>query len=257
MKMVVSSFSKTLINSEEAISYSTMVEIDRVRNNGIVFSIMTCESLRRVFEYNKDFPFMDYIVSFNGAVVYDVINKNFLYKKNISNSTVKKIYKLFNNYDLGFYNLEYCGYFGNYYDKYNGKLEDDFNKYLLNNKDNVYKIEVICKTKNDVSNVLDTINNLEILVNTRVVEKDNLFFVEIYNKVVNKLVGLKKISNLLNIKMKDIIGIGCSLSDTCVLEKVGKSIAIGNACKEIKSISKEVVGTNEEKGVQEVLKKYL
>ena len=57
--------------------------------------------------------------------------------------------------------------------------------------------------------------------------------------------------------MKDIIGIGCSLSDTCVLEKVGKSIAIGNACKEIKSISSEVVGTNEEKGVQEVLKKYL
>ena len=124
-------------------------------------------------------------------------------------------------------------------------------------KELVYKIEIICKTKKDVSNVLDTINNQEILVNTRVVEKDNLFFVEIYNKVVNKLVGLKKISNLLNIKMKDIIGIGCSLSDTCVLEKVGKSIAIGNSCKEIKSISSEVVGTNEEKGVQEVLKKYL
>ena len=208
MKMVVSSFSKTLINSEEAIGYSTMVEIDRVRNNGIVFSIMTCESLRNVFDYNKDFPFIDYIVSFNGAVVYDVINKQFLYKKNISNSTVKKIYKLFSNYDLGFYNLEYCAYFGDYYDKYNGKLEDDFNKYLLNNKDNVYKIEIICKTKKDVSNVLDTINNQEILVNTRVVEKDNLFFIEIYNKVVNKLVGLKKISNLLNLKMKDIIGIG-------------------------------------------------
>ena len=57
--------------------------------------------------------------------------------------------------------------------------------------------------------------------------------------------------------MKDIIGIGCSLSDTCILEKVGKSIAIGNSCKEIKSISSEVVGTNEEKGVQEALKKYL
>ena len=58
MKMVVSSFSKTLINSEEAISYSTMVEIDRVRNNGIVFSIMTCESLRNVFDYNKMHEFL-------------------------------------------------------------------------------------------------------------------------------------------------------------------------------------------------------
>ena len=57
--------------------------------------------------------------------------------------------------------------------------------------------------------------------------------------------------------MKDIIGIGCSLSDTCVLEKVGKSIAIGNGCNEVKKICNEVVGSNEEKGVQEVLKKYL
>ena len=98
MKMVVSSFSKTLINSEEAIGYSTMVEIDRVRNNGIVFSIMTCESLRKVIDYNKDFPFIDYIVSFNGAVVYDVINKIFLYKKNISNSTIKKIIKVYTRF---------------------------------------------------------------------------------------------------------------------------------------------------------------
>jgi hydroxymethylpyrimidine pyrophosphatase-like HAD family hydrolase len=57
--------------------------------------------------------------------------------------------------------------------------------------------------------------------------------------------------------LKEIIGIGCSLSDVCVLEKVGKSFAIGNACCEIKSIALEVVGTNDEKGVQEVLKKYL
>ena len=86
MKMVVSSFNKTLINSEEAISYSTMVEIDRIRNNGDKFSIMTRESLRKVIDYNKDFPFIDYVISFNGAVVYDVVNKDFLYKKNISNS---------------------------------------------------------------------------------------------------------------------------------------------------------------------------
>ena len=60
------------------------------------------------------------------------------------------------------------------------------------------------------------------------------------NDVVPKFVGLKKISSLLNIKMKDIIGIGCSLSDTCVLEKVGKSIAIGNALDEVKDICEKL-----------------
>ncbi len=254
MKMVVSSFSKTLINSEEAISYSTMVEIDRIRNNGIKFSVMTNESLRYVMDYNKDFPFIDYVISFNGSVVYDVLNKCFLYKKNISTSNVRKIYKLFKDYDLGFYTIDVCGYFGTYYDKYNGSLENDFSSFIKDR--DIYKIEIIVK-KNEVNCILDKITNNELLVNTRVVEKNGMFIIEIYNKSVNKLIGLKKITSLLNIKLKDVIGIGCSHSDICVLEKVGLSVAMGNSSKDVKDISFDIVNTNEEKGVNEVLKKYL
>ena len=39
--MVVSSFYNTIINKEEAIPTSTMLEIDRIRQKGIIFSICT------------------------------------------------------------------------------------------------------------------------------------------------------------------------------------------------------------------------
>jgi hydroxymethylpyrimidine pyrophosphatase-like HAD family hydrolase len=44
IKIVVSSFYNTLINYEEAIDASTMLEIDRIRNKGILFTILTISS---------------------------------------------------------------------------------------------------------------------------------------------------------------------------------------------------------------------
>ena len=52
-KMVVSDFCGTLINSEEAISVSTMLELDRIRKEGILFCITTSKSLKIVKEYIK------------------------------------------------------------------------------------------------------------------------------------------------------------------------------------------------------------
>ena len=39
IKMVVSSFYNTLIDNEEAIPVSTMLEIERIRKKGIIFSV--------------------------------------------------------------------------------------------------------------------------------------------------------------------------------------------------------------------------
>ena len=53
IKIIVTSFYNTLINSEEAISVSTMLELDRIRKEGILFCITTSKSLKIVKEYEK------------------------------------------------------------------------------------------------------------------------------------------------------------------------------------------------------------
>ena len=74
-KMVVSEFSNTLIDSEEAIPHSTMIEIDRLRRDNIIYTISSDDPFYMINEYNKDFPFIDYIVGYNGGVIYDCLNK--------------------------------------------------------------------------------------------------------------------------------------------------------------------------------------
>ena len=64
IKMVVSGFYNTLLDEEEAIPTSTMLEIERIRQKGVAFTICTNRLYTEVLDYNKDFPFLDYIVSF-------------------------------------------------------------------------------------------------------------------------------------------------------------------------------------------------
>ena len=71
MKMVVSSFSKTLINCEEAISYSTMVEIDRVRNN-------VNEDLKEILYYYDNYDSIEHLHHIhlnNGVIKFEYYNE--------------------------------------------------------------------------------------------------------------------------------------------------------------------------------------
>ena len=91
LKMVVSSFYNTLIDGEDAIPASTMLEIERIRKKGIIFSICTNRTYKEILDYNKDFPFVDYIISLNGTYVYDVEKGKCIFKKKITQTILNKI----------------------------------------------------------------------------------------------------------------------------------------------------------------------
>ena len=100
-KMVVSDFDGTLIDEYEAISLSTMLEIDKVRKDKVLFVIVTERCLSDILYYNRDFSFIDYIVACGGAVVYDVKRENVIFKKSISKSTITKVFKSVKNEIFG------------------------------------------------------------------------------------------------------------------------------------------------------------
>ena len=83
------------INEEEAISQSTMLEIERIRKKGIIFVVATNRLYQEVLDYNTDFPFIDYIVSLNGSIVYDVQKRKIIHKKKMTEASIKNISKLY------------------------------------------------------------------------------------------------------------------------------------------------------------------
>lgn len=78
-KMIVSGFTDILTDCEEAISFKNVLEIDRIRNNNIIFTVCSNNNFKYIYDYNNDFIFMDYIISNTGAYVYDLVNERILF----------------------------------------------------------------------------------------------------------------------------------------------------------------------------------
>ena len=60
IKMITCSFYNTLIDKEDAIPLSTMLQIDKARQEKIKFTILTNRSSEELKYYNRDYPFIDY-----------------------------------------------------------------------------------------------------------------------------------------------------------------------------------------------------
>lgn len=255
-KMVVSDFCGTLINSEEAISLPTMLEIDRVRKAGILFCITTSKSVRFVKDYNRDFPFIDYIVAFNGNYIYDANKGIVLYDKSLSSSVIKKIYKLFSNKSLSFYTLDFCNYTGSYKDKDYSEMLIDVGSFIDENKKEIYKINIYCNSLKEANSIIKKIKDNDIKVNMYIIDEDGIFSVEITNSISNKYKAIEKIAKKHKIKFDDIIAVCSSVSSTCLLEKVGCGCVVSNADKVVRKVANEITDSNEDNGVQAIIKKY-
>lgn len=103
IKMLVCSFINTLINEEDAISVGTMLEIERIRKNNKLFTVLTNRGYEEVLYYNRDYPFIDYIASLNGSVIYDVKRNSIVKKKSLSKKNIKLLEETFTENNKKYY----------------------------------------------------------------------------------------------------------------------------------------------------------
>ena len=230
IKMVVSSFYNTLIDNEEAIPVSTMLEIERIRKKGILFTICTNGYYKDVLDYNKDFPFIDYIVSLNGSITYDVKKERILSKVKFTKTTIKKINELFSKYKIIYYSL----------DKPLKKVKEE----------DIYKIDIELKDKDNILDLTDKLN-----VNTSILEKNKKRYLEITPRKSNMFNGIDGIGLRTGISLKDILVIAGNESDIPLVKNIDKTLVVKNAPKTLKKYVKKQTNSNDNKGVERVLKK--
>lgn len=222
IRMIVSSFYNTLIDKEDAISMSTMLEIDKLKTKGIIFSVCTNRDYRDVLYYNHDYPFINYIISYNGNYIYDVEKNECIYKKLLNKKAVKEIEKIFNSYDLIYYK------------------EDN----------EVIKIEVKVKKKD--LNIIEKINHLNVSKSVFCYNKE--YFIEITSQSAYE--GISKLSNILKAPKEEIVAIVGNLSEREIIENIINTYVVSNSPKEMKLIAKNKTKSNSFKGVEQVIKKY-
>jgi len=228
IRIVVSSFYNTLINYEEAIPTSTMLEIDRIRNSKVLFTISTNGTYKEILDYNKSYPFVDYIISLNGSYVFDVLNNKCIYKQKIAKNDIKKIYNSFKNYKIKYYTED------NILNNYNETLNKD-----------IYKIEI--ENYSDIC-ILNLNCNLSVL------EKNNMKYLEIISNKCNSYIALDKINKLNNINNKEVLVIAGNDSDIELVNNITNNYVVSNASNTLKKLSKKKTSSNNDLGVEKVIK---
>lgn len=226
IKMVACSFYNTLIDKEDAIAMSTMLQIDKIRNKNIKFTILTNRSFNEVLYYNRDFPFIDYIISYNGNCILDVNNNKIIYKNYLDKKNIKEILNKYKDNKIYLYS--------------ENEVLDKFN---YNNYD-IYKIEIELKRK-DLKNIS---SNLSVL------KYRNKYYLEItatedYSCLINLL-------RKLNINKDELLLIIGNDSEKLLIKDIPNTYIIGNSSKILKNLTIKKTSSNNFKGVEKVIKKY-
>lgn len=260
-KMIVSDFDGTIVDRDGRIPISTVIKIDELRRSGILFVIATGRCLNSISYYNKDFNFIDYVVSCNGAYVYDLQKQKCIFKKNILITNVRKIVNKYID-DATIYAVD-----GNiwhllnkesvYKDSFDTVIEDDYNYFLNNNKNNIYKLELYFKNKASATKAIKEITNMDLKVAVNIQENEGKYIVEITHKEVNKLEGVKKVLLKRKISLRNVISFGDGENDACLLKASGMGVAPENAIPKIKKLANDLTLDCNHKGVEKYLVKII
>ena len=102
MKKVIICKFEDLIGEEEAISVKTMLKIEKLKKEKYTLIVNSKKRIEDILYYNRDFPFIDFIINDKGYYFYDVKKNKKVINNKLSMKYINKIYKLYPNTYINF-----------------------------------------------------------------------------------------------------------------------------------------------------------
>ena len=217
--------------------------------------------------YLKDLGYLEenhYIISQNGANIYESQTGNRIMDAFVDSSAIQKWIQLGKEHNIGI-----LGGGVDYYYSFDQEptewMESDVK--LVNGQikritieesltTNFYKILLLADEEqlNEFETVIPDAWREEFYV-----VRSQKYLVEVLTKGVNKAYGLEKLVQRLNININrnEIAAIGDAANDIEMLQYSGLPIAMGNATEEVKGLSKMVTDTNENNGVIKAIERVI
>lgn len=287
-KLLAIDLDGTLLDSYGEVSQNTRKALLEAKNQGIEIVLSSGRNIDSVKNLAKELGVDNYLISGNGAVVYDIQKEKIIYDKFLEKEKVLEIAKICEENSI-YYNvytekeiltksLNYNVLF--YYNENLKKTEekrtqinivDDVIKYIENdNTDRILKITICEKDKLIFNSILRKINelpNLDVLevefMSRKKVKKGSeeitleYFYTEVTNENVNKWTALEVLMNKLGITPNEVVAIGDNMNDKEMVENSGLGIVMGNSNPKMKELGNVVVKDNNSEGVCEAIRKFL
>lgn len=263
-KLIAIDMDGTLLNSDRIITDRTKKAISEARKKGkyvVLCSGRPIEGIERfLVELNMNTE-DDYVISFNGSLVQHAAKKDVIGKKALKGSDLKFLYEVSKKLCVNIHGFSKEGCITPKMSKYtmlegelNGIEVKEFDYNNIDNDEDIMKVMMI-----DEPEILDNvIKNLpKDLYDKYTVVRSMPYFLEFLNKEANKGVGVKMLSDYLNIKREEVICVGDAGNDLHMVEYAGLGVAMENATEDLKKAASYITKSNDNDGVAEVIEKYM
>ena len=270
-RIVASDLDGTLLNKEQIVSEENHCAISEMSRLGVEFVPTTGRAMNEIDPSLINSPDIRYIITSNGAVVYDKNIGKPILTSYIPRDTVRLVLEALHSYnvfivvheggktyfDKNKYNPEFldiCGV-GEYYGYIIGQHADaveDFEDFLLSSSE----VELIClffeldEAARFCGQIFEDSERL-----CAVSPRTN--YLEVYSSDAGKGKTLVALANKLGVDIADVIAVGDSNNDSTMIEEAGLGLAVANACDALKGLADQTICDNSEHIAKYVLENLI
>ena len=262
VKIIFTDIDGTLSNSNREITKETASAIKTATDNGILVVLCSGRSNTYVSDFSKKCNASNYIISCNGAEVFDYKNNKYINHSNIDINKINTIWNFCLDNNLGC--ILNCGNIR--YSNSNNAIEEK-DKKITNDistlNDPVFQIVTYGYDYDKMNKLEKLINNQKlhiINISHRYLNKDcsnHHFFFDTINNNINKGTAIKELLNFLNIDKENAIGFGDHINDYDLFNEVGFKVAMANANPKLKEKADYITLSNDENGVAYFLNNFI
>ena len=287
-KLIAIDLDGTLLNSYGEVSEATRKALIEAKNRGTEIVLASGRPISSTESIAIELGTDNYLISGNGAAVYDIKKQEIIYDRFLTKEQVLNIAKLCEQNSF-FYNVytedeviaSSLSYNILFYHKENVKKIEEKRTHInvvqniaeyieKSGKEKFLKITVCDESKfifNSIMKRLKEIEGIDVLEVAYMSKKKikfgtedidiQYYYTEITNKNVNKWNAIQFLLDKLNIKKEEVIAIGDNVNDQEMIIEAGLGIAMGNSNPKTKEVANEIVSDNNSEGVLEAIKKYV
>lgn len=287
-KLVAIDLDGTLLNSLGEVSLNTRNALKNAKEKGIEIVLSSGRTIDSVKNLAIELGVDNYLISGNGAVVYDIKEEKIIYDQFLTKEKILEIvkiceensfyYNIYTETEIVTKSLSYNVLF--YYNENLKKPEEkrtkinvvsDIEQYIKEyDKENFLKVTICEKDKYIFNSILRKINQIKDLdiLETEFMSRKKVrngsefipieyYYTEITNTNVNKWTALEFLMEKLNIKREEVVAIGDNMNDKEMVENAGLGIVMGNSNPQMKELANVVVSDNNSEGVCEAIEEFV
>ena len=271
VKLIALDLDGTLLNSDKQLSEKDGAALEKTAETGVEIVPATGRFYRGMPQIIRDLPYVHYVISINGAQVYDVANDKTLCGSEIPCGRALAVMERLDELDV-IYDCYQDGWgwmsqeFYDKADKYAAHVHSlkmirelrtpvpELKAYLKKRNAGVQKIQIFFRDMELRREVLESLPKEfpDLVVTTSIVNN-----IEINSRESTKGVALKKLAEKLNIPISQTMAFGDDTNDITMLEAAGIGVAMGNAYEEVKRKADYITDDCDSGGVASAINHFL